>query len=199
MRRFTPLALLLATALLTAPPAFAHTGLAGLSGAGLTAGFSHPLGGLDHILAMVAVGLIGVGLGGRAIWLLPCTFMGMMVAGGFLGMMGVHLPLVEIGIAFSIITFGALVALQLRMPLTAAMVVVGGFAVFHGHAHGTEAPETAAPMLYALGFALATGILHAIGVTAGLATRTYAAAYRPLMRAGGAAIAAVGVLILLAG
>jgi urease accessory protein len=191
MRRLTLVALLL-VAMAPGSPAFAHTGFGNLSGAGFGAGFVHPLGGLDHILAMVAVGLLGVGLGGRAIWGLPLTFLATMAVGALLGITGGYLRLVEIGIALSIIVFGALAALQRPMPLVAAMVIVGGFAIFHGHAHGAEAPATAAPALFALGFVLATGILHALGVAAGLANR-------PLMRAGGAAIAAIGTFVLVAG
>jgi urease accessory protein len=147
--------------------AHAETGRAG----GFLAGLHHPVSGLDHILAMVSVGLWGAQLGTPAIWLLPVTFPVVMAFGGMLGLMGVRLPGVEIGIALSGIFLGLAVLAEWRPPLWAAALVVGMFAIFHGHAHGTELPPGASGMLYSIGFVMATGLLHAAGITAGLVHR----------------------------
>lgn len=147
--------------------AHAETGRAG----GFLAGLHHPVSGLDHILAMVSVGLWGAQLGAPAIWLLPVTFPVVMAFGGMLGLMGVRLPGVEIGIALSGIFLGLAVLAEWRPPLWAAALVVGMFAIFHGHAHGTELPPDASGMLYSIGFVMATGLLHAAGITAGLVHR----------------------------
>ncbi len=138
---------------------------------GFLAGLHHPVSGLDHILAMVSVGLWGAQLGAPAIWLLPVTFPVVMAFGGMLGLMGVRLPGVEIGIALSGIFLGLAVLAEWRPPLWAAALVVGMFAIFHGHAHGTELPPGASGMLYSIGFVMATGLLHAAGITAGLVHR----------------------------
>jgi urease accessory protein len=138
---------------------------------GFLAGLHHPVSGLDHILAMVSVGLWGAQLGAPAIWLLPVTFPVVMAFGGMLGLMGVRLPGVEIGIALSGIFLGLAVLAEWRPPLWAAALVVGMFAIFHGHAHGTELPPGASGMLYSIGFVMATGFLHAAGITAGLVHR----------------------------
>src|SRR5579863_3698485 len=111
--------------------------------AGLTAGFAHPLSGLDHVLAMVAVGLWAAQLGGRALWLVPASFVGFMTLGGALGMAGVHLPMVEAGILASVLILGILIAAAAQLPLAASVAVTGLFAIFHGHAHGTEIPLAA--------------------------------------------------------
>jgi urease accessory protein len=120
--------------------------------------------GLDHVLAMVMVGVLAFQLGGRATWLLPATFVLVMAFGGALGMAGFNVPFVEIGIALSVIVLGAVVALNIKAPVAAAMAVVGLFAVFHGHAHGAEMPENAAGITYAVGFMMATAILHMAGL-----------------------------------
>jgi urease accessory protein len=138
---------------------------------GFLAGLHHPISGLDHILAMVSVGLWGAQLGAPAIWLLPITFPVVMAFGGMLGLMGVPLPGVEVGIALSGIILGLAVLVEWKPPLWAAAVVVGMFAIFHGHAHGTELPAGASGMLYSIGFVIATGLLHAAGITAGLVHR----------------------------
>ena len=138
---------------------------------GFLAGLHHPVTGLDHILSMVSVGLCGAQLGAPAIWLLPVTFPVVMAFGGMLGLMGVRLPGVEIGIALSGLFLGLAVLAEWRPPLWAAALVVGMFAIFHGHAHGTELPPGASGMLYSIGFVMATGLLHAAGITAGLVHR----------------------------
>ena len=138
---------------------------------GFLAGLHHPISGLDHILAMVSVGLWGAQLGAPAIWLLPVTFPVVMAFGGMLGLIGVPLPGVEIGIALSGIVLGLAVLAEWRPPLWAAAIIVGMFAIFHGHAHGTELPPGASGLLYSIGFVMATGLLHAAGITAGLLHR----------------------------
>lgn len=138
---------------------------------GLLSGLAHPVSGLDHVLAMVAVGLWGAQLGAPAIWVLPVAFPMMMAFGGMLGLMGVALPGVEIGIAVSAVVLGALIFGQVRVALTAALAIVAFFAVFHGHAHGTELAPGQNAMLYSLGFVIATGLLHAVGIGIGLIHR----------------------------
>src|SRR5579883_978366 len=119
---------------------------------GFASGFSHPLLGLDHILAMVAVGLWAAQLGGRSLWAVPATFVGVMSVGGMLGLLGVPLPMVEAGILASVLILGLFIATAVRLPLAASMLLVGAFALFHGHAHGTEIPATASGLTYGLGF-----------------------------------------------
>ena len=187
MRRLTTLLLLAA-----AGPALAHTG-EGVAG-GFAAGFLHPLAGPDHVVAMVAVGLWGAFLGRPAVWVLPVVFPLVMAFGGALGVVGVPLPAVEIGIAASAIVLGAMVAFAARPPLWVAAVIVGAFAVFHGHAHGTELPDAASPVAYSLGFVIATGLLHASGIAISLVTRWPPG--RHVVRACGAIIAALGVFFL---
>ena len=174
---------------MNAPPVFAHTG-EGLAG-GFSTGFLHPVLGLDHVVAMVAVGLWGVFLGMPAIWLLPIVFPLVMALGGALGVIGVPLPGVETWIAASAIVLGLCVAFALRAPLWVAALIVGAFAIFHGHAHGTELPEAANPVSYALGIIVATGLLHLCGIGLGLLVRWSAGRYA--VQAGGAVIAAVGL------
>ncbi len=160
-------------------------------------GFSHPIGGIDHILAMVAVGIFAANLGGRALWAVPLTFMGFMLAGGALGMFGVPLPFVEIGIALSIVVLGIAVAVKWDWPVAAAMAMVGLFAIFHGHAHGTEMPLDASGAAYALGFVTATGLLHLAGIGIGLAIgATGRARSHRIVQAGGAAVAVAGIGVL---
>jgi urease accessory protein len=146
--------------------ALAHTGVGSTSG--FVHGFLHPLSGLDHQLAMIMVGIFAYQLGGRALWLVPLTFVSVMALGGFLGVMGVPLPFVEIGIALSVIVLGAIVAFGVKAPLAVAMAAVGFFAIFHGHAHGTEMPLDVAGATYGLGFMLAAALLHALGIGIGL-------------------------------
>lgn len=164
MKHSTFGAIILAASLGIAAPAFAHTG--GAIG-GLTSGLLHPITGLDHVVAMVAVGLWGGILGGKAIWQLPVIFPVLMAFAGALGALGVPLPGIETGIAVSGIVLGLMVMLMVRPPLPVAAAIVGLFAMFHGHAHGTELPVAANPLTYALGFVIATGTLHLIGIAFG--------------------------------
>ncbi|MDA0218330.1 MAG: HupE/UreJ family protein [Proteobacteria bacterium] len=159
--------LVAATLVATAMPAFAHTGV-GPHG-GLAAGFTHPLLGLDHLLAMIAVGLFAAARGGKALWLVPLAFVAMMAGGGALAMAGIQVPMVELGIALSVVVLGAAVALRLSLPVAGAMALVGAFALFHGHAHGAEIPAGASALTYAAGFVAATAMLHGIGIAIGMA------------------------------
>ena len=154
------------------------------------------MGGLDHVLAMVAVGLFASMLGGRALWLVPAAFVAMMGVGGLAGISGVELPFVEIGIAASVIVLGAAVALRVKAPTAIAMGLVSFFAIFHGFAHGAEMPADASGLNYAVGFMLTTALLHAAGIAAGLASTQFASRSDLLVRAGGSAMALAGVGIL---
>lgn len=183
---------LIAAALVAAAtPALAHVGTGGASG--LAAGFGHPLSGLDHMMAMVAVGLWAALKGGKALWLWPATFVGIMLAGGALGMAGLPIPLVEPAILASVVALGLLVALAVDLPVAAGALVIGLFALFHGHAHGTEVPETASGLEYLAGFAVATAMLHGVGIGAAAALGRR---FRGVVRAAGAASAAVGVALV---
>lgn len=147
-------------------PAWGHSESGQASG--FVAGLLHPVSGLDHVLAMVAVGLWGAQLGNPALWMLPVTFPLVMAFGGFLGLIGVQLLGIEIGIALSGVLLGLAVATKLQPPLWVAIMGVAVFAIFHGHAHGTELPAGASGLTYSLGFVIATGLLHASGITIGL-------------------------------
>lgn len=176
--------------------ALAHTGHGGTSG--FLHGFSHPLGGLDHVLAMVAIGLYAAMIGGRALWLVPGTFVTVMALGGALGMAGYALPYTEFGIALSVIVLGLAVALRIGVPTLAAMALAGLFAIFHGHAHGAEMPQDLSGYEYAAGFLLATALLHAVGVALGFAAGRLAeqGGWRAAQAAGGAmALAGVALLV----
>ena len=176
---------------LPAAEALAHTDGAA---AGFASGFLHPLSGLDHVVAMIAVGLWGAQLRAPAIWALPVAFPMMMALGGLLGILGVPLLGVEIGIAVSAVALGALVAFEARWPLAAAMAIVAVFAIFHGHAHGAElAPGTSA-VAYSLGFVIATGMLHAVGILIGLAQMLPGGRYA--LRGAGALVGCAGLLFL---
>ncbi|RFB85354.1 urease accessory protein [Rhizobium leguminosarum bv. trifolii] len=175
--------------------AYAHTGVGQTSG--FVHGFSHPVSGLDHILAMVMVGVFAFQLGGRATWLVPTTFVLVMALGGALGVAGVNVPFVETGIALSVVVLGAIVALNVKAPTALAMGVVGLFAIFHGHAHGAEMPEDAGGAAYAAGFMIATAFLHAAGLGLGyIIGRAGERQGAFVTRAAGsiAAIAGVGIL-----
>jgi urease accessory protein len=184
--------LLAALALIAATAAQAHTG--GGVGGGFLSGFTHPLFGWDHVIAMVAVGLWGAFLGAPAIWLLPIVFPLVMAVGGAAGVAGVGLPMVETGIAASGLVLGLMVAFGVRAPLWIAAVLVGVFAVFHGHAHGTELPTAANPYAYAAGFVVATGLLHLAGIAFGTLTQTQTGNWA--VRAAGVVIAALGAAFL---
>src|ERR1700733_3707746 len=146
-------------------PASAHMGT-GLPG-GFVSGFKHPFSGLDHLLAMVAVGLWGAFLGRPLIYVLPIIFPGMMVAGAIMAMFVVPIPPVEIGIAVSVLVLGGCSALAIKAPVWAACLIVALFAIFHGYAHGQELPSAADPIGYSVGFVLATGLLHIAGICLG--------------------------------
>lgn len=178
--------------ILCAPAAFAHPQKG--EAVGFMTGFRHPISGLDHVLAMVAVGLWGAQLGSPAIWLLPVAFPMVMAFGGMLGLMGVPLPGVEYGIALSAIMLGAAVMFELRPPLGIAAAVVGFFAIFHGHAHGTELPPGQSAMLYSIGFVIATGSLHALGIGIGTVHRWEWG--KRALRAAGAMVAIGGAFFL---
>jgi urease accessory protein len=172
--------------------AFAHT--RGGEAIGFVSGFEHPISGWDHILAMVAVGIWGAQLGAPAIWLLPVTFPMVMAFGGFLGLIGVHLPGVEFGIAASALLLGTMVCVEARPKLIWAAVLVGAFGLYHGHAHGAELPAGQSAMLYSMGFVIATGCLHAVGISLGLVHRWPAG--RWALRSAGAFIAIMGLFFL---
>jgi urease accessory protein len=176
---------------LPAAGAFAHSDGAA---AGFASGFLHPLSGLDHVVAMIAVGLWGAQLRAPAIWALPVAFPLMMALGGLLGLLGAPLPGVEIGIAASALVLGVLILLEARLALAAALLIVAAFAIFHGYAHGAElAPGTSA-LAYSLGFVMATGMLHAVGILLGLATTLPGG--RLALRGAGALVGCAGLFFL---
>ena len=185
-----------AAAILVAIPgaALAHPGH---DAVGFTHGFMHPLGGLDHVLAMVAVGLYAALPGGRALWLVPATFVGVMAIGGALGAAGYPLPYVETGIALSVIVLGLAVALRVSLPTLGAMALAGLFAIFHGHTHGAEMPLGVSGVTYAAGFMLATALLHGAGIAIGLVAGRLAehGGWRIAQAAGGA-MALAGIALL---
>lgn len=174
---------------LIAGTAQAHEGTGAVGG--FVSGFTHPLFGWDHAVAMVAVGLWGAFLGAPSLWVLPVAFPVVMALGGALGVFGVPLPFVEIAIALSAVVLGLLILTRARMPLMAAGLIVAVFAIFHGHAHGAELPSAANPLTYAAGFVIATGLLHLVGIGFGTLTRSEIGT--KAVRAGGAAISAVGL------
>lgn len=158
------------------------------------AGLGHPWSGLDHVLAMIAVGLWGAQLGKPAIWILPITFPLVMSFGAMMGLIGIPLPGIEIGIAVSAIVLGILILGEVRLKLIVAAIIVGCFAIFHGHAHGTELPAGQSGLLYSMGFVIATGCLHAIGIGVGLIHRWPMG--KLALRGSGGLIAAMGILFL---
>lgn len=183
-------------AALTATPALAHPGHD--ETATLLAGLSHPLTGIDHILAMVLVGLLAVQLGGRALWLLPTSFVGAMALGSIAGLGGVSPGMVELGIGLSVILLGGMVAIQLRLHQAAAAGLVAVLALFHGHAHGAEAPG-GVTLAYLLGFVISTAILHAVGIGAGMGLARLVKMKGPLLlRVLGGLGAGAGIAILAA-
>jgi urease accessory protein len=176
---------------LTATPAFAHVGAT--STASFVAGVSHPLTGIDHVAVMVAVGMWAALKGGRAFWVWPMAFVGAMLIGGALGMANVPLPYVESAVAASVMALGILVALAIDLPVWAGALLIGAFAVFHGHAHGSEITETISGVEYMVGFAVATASLHALGITfALLMTRVH---LRRVIRGAGLACALAGAVL----
>lgn len=179
--------LLMLPSLLSAHPGHGDAG-------GFGHGFFHPFSGIDHLCAMIAVGLWAAWRGGRALWAAPLAFVGMMAVGGLLGMAGVAVPFVEGGIVASVLVLGVLIAAAVRLPMAAGLGLVGFFALFHGHAHGAEMPESASGLLYGAGFLLATAALHFGGLAAGLALSRFEK--KSLIRYAGGAIAAVGVFLV---
>ncbi len=185
-RLFLVLSLLLAPALAQAHPGF-HA-------AGFLHGAAHPVTGLDHICAMIAVGLWAAQRGGRAVRMVPLSFVSMMLVGGVLGAMGMALPQVETGIALSVLVLGLLVSAAVKLPLWASAAVVGMFAILHGHAHATETPMNVSALTYGLGFLASTAALHIVGIGFGLTlTRLEKVS---LLRFAGGAIAVCGVVLL---
>lgn len=183
---------ILAAILLLPSLAHAHVGVGETSG--FLHGMGHPLSGLDHICAMVAVGLWAAQMGGRAIWAVPLTFVSVMALGGALGMLGVHVPFVETGIVISVLALGVLIAASVHLPLAVSIIVVGLFAIFHGHAHGAEMPETSSGFAYAAGFIIATAFLHACGIGLGIAIQKLASP--AVVRFAGIAIVLCGGYLL---
>lgn len=185
MKRLLSAAALLA---LGAGPAFAHPGH--IETSSFAAGIAHPLSGIDHIAVMLAVGLWAALKGGRALWVWPAAFVGVMLIGGALGMAHVALPFVEPGILASVVTLGLLVALAVDLPVVTGAAIVGVFALFHGHAHGSEVAETISGVEYMAGFAVATATLHLVGIAfAQIMARAH---LRTCIRAAGALCVVIG-------
>ena len=171
----------------------AHVGVGDASG--FLNGLVHPVTGLDHLCAMLAVGLWAAQRGGRAIWLVPVVFLAVMAVGGVLGMMAVSIPYVETGVVASVLILGVMVAAAVRLPLAVSVLIVGLFALVHGHAHGSEMPATASDVLYGLGFMATTALIQMCGIGAGLMVRRYGAPQ--LIRYAGGAIVACGMIMWL--
>ena len=184
------LALVSATVLIWLWPQIAMAHVDSGEAGGFLSGVSHPISGLDHVLAMVAVGLWGAQLGRPAVWLLPVAFPMMMAFGGMLGLIGVPVPGVELGIAVSGVVLGAMVLGEVKAPLAVSIILVGIFAIFHGHAHGTELSEGQNAMLYSLGFVIGTGTLHAVGIGIGTVHK---------WKAGKVALRSAGALVMIGG
>lgn len=178
-----------ASLVLFAGTASAHTG--DHTVAGFASGFAHPFAGLDHLLAMLAIGLWAAQQGGRARWAVPAAFVAAMLLGGAFAWTGAALPRVETGIAASVLVLGLLIATRRQWAVPAGMAVAAGFALFHGYAHGLEMPQAASPILYALGFVLATAALHAAGVAGNFVGRR-------AVQWAGAGIAATGLALMVA-
>jgi urease accessory protein len=173
--------------------ALAHPGHDGAGG--LVYGFLHPVTGIDHVLAMIAVGVLASQYGGRALWLVPMSFLVAMAAAGAVGMAGIPVQIVETGIGLSVVILGLMLAFQIKPPTLAAIVVVGFFALFHGYAHGSETPNGFAGLLFAAGFLVATALLLGAGVGLGLLLQRRTLSRR-LIQAGGGAMALVGIAVL---
>jgi urease accessory protein len=186
--------LLVAMAVLAGRPALAHI-VDGSAAGGFLGGFAHPLFGLDHVVAMIAVGLWGAFLGQPAIWVLPIAFPLVMAFGGAMAILGIAVRGVEIGIAISAIALGGMIALAVRARLVPAAMIVAAFAIFHGHAHGAELPPGTDAVAFSVGFVMATGMLHLTGIAFGLLTRWPIG--RMGVRVAGIAIALVGAVFLI--
>jgi urease accessory protein len=186
MKRLVPI---VAVLLLAASPAIAHVGHG--STASFTAGLGHPFGGLDHVAVMVTVGLWAAMKGGRAFWIWPSVFVGVMLIGGALGMANVPVPFVEPGILASVATLGVLVALAVDLPVAVGAAIIAAFALFHGHAHGSEVAETMNGVEYMVGFALATAALHLAGISFAQIMAHFT--LRPVVRMAGGLCVLLGV------
>ena len=192
------LSIIAAACILAPGAALAHTGAGGTDG--IVHGLMHPVTGLDHVLAMVAVGVLAAFLGGRALWLVPASFVALAAVGGALGARGAPVPFVEFGISASVILLGLAIALQAKLPLGWSAGLVGLFGLYHGYAHGAEMPADASGLAYALGFLAATAALHVAGIGLGLAINHLASrSATRFAQAGGAAIALAGVALLVRG
>ncbi|MFQ5560031.1 MAG: HupE/UreJ family protein [Thermodesulfobacteriota bacterium] len=189
----TRVLLALLAALLLPTLAHAHTGAG--HGTGLLHGIGHPLGGLDHILAMAAVGIWAAQTSDRAVWAVPTTFVTVMAVGGAMGLAGTAIPFVEHGIVMSVLILGVLIMAAVRLPLAASAAVIALFALFHGHAHGAETPAALSGVSYGIGFILTTTVLHVSGIFFGLSLQK--SARLQTVQYAGAAIAAGGVFLLI--
>lgn len=183
--------LLLFALLFSSTNLFAHP-LPGTQ-SGFSNGFFHPLSGLDHILAMVAVGIWAAQAGGKAKWIIPLSFVGLMSLGGVLGMNNISLPFAEIGILVSVVVLGILILAGIRLPILVSSILVGFFALCHGHTHGTELPAAASGVMYAIGFALTTIVLHLSGIGFGMAVNKIAS--EKIVKFSGALITLLGLIL----
>jgi urease accessory protein len=165
---------------------------------GFLSGLVHPVLGYDHLLAMLSVGILSAQIGGRAIWTVPATFVGVMAVGGALGLIDIGLGSTEFGIAASLVLLGSIIAAERNLPVRLAMLGVGFFAIFHGYAHGTEMPTTAEPVLYAFGFLTGTALIHIAGLVVGDIAKHYESG-KIMLRVGGGLIALVGVSFIAGG
>ena len=187
--------ILIAAALAASSAAQAHVGVGDTNS--FVHGLAHPMGGVDHVLAMLAVGIFAAHLGGRALYLVPLAFVFMMIAGGAVGMAGVSLPFVEAGIGLSVLVFGMAIAFSLDVPTAVAMMLVGSFAIFHGHAHGAEMPGSASGLEYGAGFIFATVTLHVVGMALGLIAREMSPVLgKRILQTAGGAMSLTGVALL---
>jgi len=186
--------LVIAAGFVAVPAAWSHDGTTLPYGSFLS-GLTHPVLGLDHLLAMVSVGILSAQIGGKAIWTVPATFVLIMGFGGLLGWVDVGLSAIEAGIAFSVLALGTAIAADKRVPMVVVMSAVGVFAVFHGYAHGAEMPTVAQPVTYAFGFMMGTALLHVAGVIIGDISQHYVRG-KLLLRAAGVVIASTGVFFL---
>lgn len=174
--------------------AYAHDG-SNVPFGGFLSGLVHPVLGYDHLLAMLSVGILSAQIGGRAIWTVPATFVGVMAVGGALGLIDIGLTATELGIAASLVLLGSIIAAERSLPVRLAMLGVGFFAIFHGYAHGAEMPTTAEPVLYAFGFLTGTALIHIAGLIIGDIAKHYERG-KIILRVGGGLIALVGVLFI---
>lgn len=185
----------LALALLSLPTlAFAHPGHGHIQG-GFQSGFLHPVFGIDHVLAMLLVGMIAARIGGRALWLLPASFVSMMIVGGLAGASGLHVGHLELVIAASLIVFGTLAAVRVQVPVLILSMMAGGFALFHGYAHGAEMPGGANTVTYALGFVFGTVLLHGLGIAIWMGVARFTSSTRLVDRVVGSISALVGLML----